>query len=467
MNMKKIKLFVAFFLLITFSMFSQNKKFETYTVQQGETLQSIARKFSVTPYSLIQLNPELSNTTTLKGGELLIVPNKNYKAEEDPSVGKDYVENGFLIHTVLPKENFYRLRKEYGASKRDLRKHNPVLRSEDLKVGQVLKIPVDRDFKIEGVENQVVKTKPYIVKPKEAKYGISKRYGITIEKFEELNPQTKGRALKMAELIVVPDTEEIPAEEKGFIIHRIEKGDNYFQFKQKFGVTKEQLIAINPVLEEEGLELGLLIKIPKIAEAITTVFIPQIAPEKELKAVLMLPFMSNKSTVDFEKSITSDIATDFYLGAMMALDSLKKQGLSIDLKVFDTQNNRTLVSSYLVRNNFADTDVVIGPLFFGNVEFVSRALQNRNIPIVSPVSQKDHTNLNNTHLIQDTPSDDKLMDVVLDYIKDNYKGQHIVVFSDTTKAMMPQLMKTLKVLEPLDSLTKIEIIKPEKGYFKK
>tara|TARA_R110002073_G_scaffold40547_5_gene115047 strand:- start:151975 stop:153903 length:1929 start_codon:yes stop_codon:yes gene_type:complete len=466
MNMKKIKLFVAFFLLITFSMFSQNKKFETYTVQQGETLQSIARKFSVTPYSLIQLNPELSNTTTLKGGELLIVPNKNYKAEEDPSVGKDYVENGFLIHTVLPKENFYRLRKEYGASKRDLRKHNPVLRSEDLKVGQVLKIPVDRDFKIEGVENQVVKTKPYIVKPKEAKYGISKRYGITIEKFEELNPQTKGRALKMAELIVVPDTEEIPAEEKGFIIHRIEKGDNYFQFKQKFGVTKEQLIAINPVLEEEGLELGLLIKIPKIAEAITTVFIPQIAPEKELKAVLMLPFMSNKSTVDFEKSITSDIATDFYLGAMMALDSLKKQGLSIDLKVFDTQNNRTLVSSYLVRNNFADTDVVIGPLFFGNVEFVSRALQNRNIPIVSPVSQKDHTNLNNTHLIQDTPSDDKLMDVVLDYIKDNYKGQHIVVFSDTTKAMMPQLMKTLKVLEPLDSLTKIEIIKPEKGYFK-
>ena len=40
---------------------SQNKKYDTYiAVQEGETLQSIARKFSITPFNLIQLNPELS-----------------------------------------------------------------------------------------------------------------------------------------------------------------------------------------------------------------------------------------------------------------------------------------------------------------------------------------------------------------------------------------------------------------------
>ena len=217
MRMIKIKLVVTFFLLVTFSMFSQNKKYETYTSQGGETLQSIARKFSITPHNLIKLNPELHQNNTIEVGKILIVPNKNYNpAIAAVDSGKDYVENGLLTHKVLPKENFFRLKKEFGVSKRVLRKYNPVLRVEDLKAGQVIKFPVPKNYKQEIQIQVAMATKPYLVRPKETKYGISRRYGITIEKLEELNPKIKETGIKMTDIILVPDTDEILTQKKVF-----------------------------------------------------------------------------------------------------------------------------------------------------------------------------------------------------------------------------------------------------------
>jgi len=465
--MKKNKLFIVFFFLIAFSVFSQspNKKYETYTAIEGETLQSIARKFSITPFNLIKLNPELVEGVNLNG-TIIIVPNKNYKPESKASNnGEDYVENGFLIHTVLVRENYFRFKKKYGVSKRVLRKFNPILRSENLKLGQVIKIPVKDDFKLEGATEQITETKPYIVKPRETKYGISKRYAISIEQLEELNPQIKGRDLKMADLILVPDSEEIPEEEDGFTIHKVVKGETFYSLGRLYSISQDDLISVNPELQDGVIE-GMLIKIPIVEESSKLVFIPSIEPDKEIKAALMLPLMTNRKQIDFDKSKTSDIATDFYLGAMMALDSVKKLGLSVHLKVFDTQNSKTQISRYIIENDFSDTDLIIGPLFIGNVELVSKTLQNKNVAIVSPVSQKDHSVFGSNKLIQDTPSNEKLMSKVLNHIKSNYNDENIVIFSDTTDLVIPQLVKVLEVLEPLDSLTKIEIIKPKKGYFR-
>jgi hypothetical protein len=269
----------------------------------------------------------------------------------------------------------------------------------------------------------------------------------------------------MAELIYVPDTDEIPEAEEGFTVHKVMKGETFFSLGKFYAISQDDLITVNPELQD-GLKEGMLIKIPIVEDSSKLTFIPTIVPDTEIKAALMLPFMTNRKNIDFDKSKTSDIATDFYLGALMALDSVKKLGLSVNLKVFDTQNNKTLISRYVIENDFSDTDVIIGPLFIGNVELMSKALQHKNVAIVSPVSQKDHSVFGSSKLIQDTPSHEKLMNKALDHIKSNYNGENIVIFTDTTKAVMSKLIKSLAVLEPLDSLTKIEIIKPKEGYFK-
>jgi len=466
--MKKLRLCIAFFLLVTFSLLSQNKKYNTYTVLEGETVTSIAQKFSITPYNLLKLNPELNDVKTLDAGKILIVPNKNYNpAEAVIESGKDYIENGFLIHKVLPQENFYRLKKEFGVSKRVLRKYNAVLRVEDLKAGQIIKFPVPKNYKGDSQVQAVITTKPYLVRPRETKHSISRRYGITIEKLEELNPAIKDEGLKMGAIISVPDTQEIPDPQEGFLMHRIEKGETFFSLGQLFEISEEKLIALNPELKE-GVKEGLLIKIPKILSKMSTdTFEPTIIPNKEIKAILMLPFMGHKSKIDFAKNKRADVATDFYLGAMMALDSVKKQGLSVDMKVFDTQNSKTKLSSLLASGNLSKADVMIGPLFFGNVQFVSNILKNKQVAIVSPISQKDHAPLTNGTLIQSAASEEKMMDRVLSYIKSNYSGENLLIVTDTARASIPKVNKVLKALQPLDSLQKITVLKPKKGYIKR
>ncbi len=466
--MKKLKLFILFFFLVTCTMFSQNKKYETYTVQAGETLQSIAKKFAITPYSLIKLNPELGDNNSLDEGKILIVPNKNYnpvKAAADE--GKDYIENGFLIHKVLPKENYTQLKREFGVSKRILRKHNPILRVESLKAGQIIKFPVPKNYKQEtGAIASVIETKPYLVRPKETKFSISRRYGISIEKLEELNPKIKEAGLKMADIISVPDTDEIPDSEEGFSFHKVEKGENLFRLGQLFEMTEEELIAANPELKE-GVKEGMLIKIPLEENENVSMFVPSVEVGKEIKAILMLPLMSHKPTIDFTKNRTADIATDFYLGAMVALDSVKKMGLSVDMKVFDTQNNKKVLSSLLASGNLGNADVMIGPLFFGNVQYVAGFLQNKQVTIVSPLSQKDHGTIQNNKLVQSAASEDKMIENVLAHIKQTYTKERIVIVTDTLTTSMVKVSKMIKELQPLDSLHKITVLKPKEGYIKR
>jgi len=386
--MNKIKLSILLLFLVTLSVFSQEKKYITYQAQKGETIQTISVKFSITPYNLLQLNPDIKDG--IAENQLIIVPNKDYKPEPDKEIEGDYIKDGFLYHKVLPKENYFRLKKEFGVAKRILRKHNLSLRTGGLKVGQTIKIPVKKGFKLAPVKGEVITTKLYIVKPKETKYKIARRYGISIEKLEELNPEIKENGLKMAQIIKVPNTAEIPDANENFAIHKIEKGETLFSLSQQFKISQEQLIELNPELKD-GVKEGVLIKMPlESFEENTAVFVANVAANSELEIAMMLPFTGKKNNISFEKNKTLNRVTDFYLGALIALDSVKKQGLSVSVKVFDTQNNPSMVSTILRTNSFQNFDAIIGPMFLNNVKLVSQNLKLDSVAIISPVSSKDH-----------------------------------------------------------------------------
>ncbi|MDJ0644556.1 MAG: LysM peptidoglycan-binding domain-containing protein [Flavobacteriaceae bacterium] len=462
--MNKIVGVFLIFILSVFAAYGQEKKYIKYQVQEGETIISISKKLLITPSDLLKLNPDIENG--LAGVKILIVPNKNYKPTS-PEEHKDYVEDGFLYHKVLPKETFSKLKRAYGTRKKVLIRFNPVLKREDLKAGQIIKIPVPDSFKLNGEDDGVVSgdTKPYLVKPKETKYSIARRYGITIERLEELNPILKEEGLKSDAIIQVPNTPEIPNESEEYVNHQVEAGDTYFNLGQRFAVSQEDLIAANPDLQE-GLKVGMLIKIPTLG-ATEKVFTPFITSGKEIKALLLLPFMSNKSSVNFEKSRTSDIVSDFYLGAALALDSLKQQGLSVHVKVFDTQNSKDKIKSVFSAVDLDNVDVIIGPMFYSNLEYVAGFLGDRQIPLISPVSRNNHADLDAKSVIQEVASAEGMSNKVLSYLEANYKDQNLVIISDTAKVSQPILTSALERLQKLDSSRVITVIKPEEGYIKR
>lgn len=472
--MNRLKFLVVLFFLATIAVFSQNKKHIPYTVLKGETVESICRKLTITPYTLLQLNPDIKEGLT--EGQLIIVPNKEYKPELDTQVEGDYVKDGFLYHKVLPKENYYRLRKQFGVAKRILRKHNLALRTGNLKAGQIIKIPIKAGAKMAAIATPETKdTKPYLVRPKETKYSIATRYGITVEKLESLNPDLKGTVLKMATIINVPNTEAIPDANDDFMTHQVEKGETLFGLSQQFKISQEELITLNPDLED-GVKEGMLIRIPKTTlGANTSIFVPNIPENTHLKIAMMLPFMSNKS-ISFDSNAEDkkkrkaakrlNRVTDFYLGAMIALDSIKKQGVSVSVNVFDTENSIATISSILKNNRFDDVDAIVGPMFLNNVKFVSQGLRIDSLAIISPASSKDHSVFASKSMVKEVPSDELLANKVLDYIKRNYTGQHLIVIADDEKENAPRVNRIVATLNTLDSVQKVAVLKPEKGYIK-
>ncbi|MET2985494.1 LysM peptidoglycan-binding domain-containing protein [Aureibaculum conchae] len=464
--MNKIKLTILLFFLVAASVFSQEKKYITHQVKKGETVFSITQKFSISKADFLKLNPDIKNNE-VSIDQVVIVPNSAYKAIPNIEDG-DYVLDGFLYHKVLPQENYFRFRKEYGASKRVLRKHNEVLRVGDLKAGQVIKIPVRRGYKVKvkEVKAEDKTVKPYLVKPKETKYMISRRYGISVEELEKMNPKIK-EGLKADTIINVPNRKEIPdAINDDSITHQIEKGETLFSLSQKFEISQEQLVLNNPELKN-GVKVGEVIRIPKVLTLDSSQsFSENFSLNNNLKVAILLPFTTGKSSLDFDTDRTLNIVTDFYLGAEMALDSLKKQGVSISAKVFDTKSKLTEVSKIIKTNQFNDVDAVIGPLFLNNVKFVSQSLGSQNTAIISPLSSKDHSVFASKNTIQDTPSEEELSQKVLDYVKENFKDENLVVIKDDIKENQLQYTKQIGELRKIDSLGKLKILSPEKGYIR-
>jgi len=462
--MNKFKLFLLLLFFVTFSIFSQEKKYTTYQVQQGETIESISRKLAITPFDLLQLNPDINDGVI--ENQLLIIPNKNYKPELDQELG-DHIKDGFLYHKVIAKENYFRLKQQFGVSKRILRKHNLSLRTDDLKVGQIIKIPVQKGYQLESVIAENTDTKPYLVRPKETKYSISRRYGITIDKLEELNPEIKD-GLKLAQIIKVPDTKEIPDQDENFVWHQVQKGETIFSLSQKFKMSQDQLMEINPDLIE-GLKVEMLVKIPKAISAENrSVFVPNIPINKHLEIAILLPFTTKNGDLDFENDRTLNIVTDFYLGALEALEVLKEQGLSITASVFDTENNKATISNILRANNFDNMDAVIGPMFLQNVDFVANTIKNDSLAIISPVSSKDHTLFAFKNLIKEMPSDEQLRESMLSYLQKQYKNQQLILVADsiTDQNYEFRLKSITDKLNKLDSTQEVIVLRPSNGYIK-
>ena len=341
--MKNIKLIVILFLIGCSSIFSQDKKFITYKVKDGETVQSISKALAITPYDLLKLNPDIKNNVA--GGEIIIVPNKTYDPLLDinnadlSGIGdKDIIVDKYIYHEVAPKETIYSIVKSFNISSDELNQNNPFLVSDGLKIGQVIKIPLTiNEAQIENIDKN---TQPYLVKPKETKYSIAKKFGLSIEYLEKLNPKIAQNGLQIGDVIVVP-MEVVESGDEDFIIYEVQKLETMYSLTHKFSVTADELEVLNPELLN-GVREGMLIKIPNKTKENKIEFVDLIPEGKKLDIAMMLPFKSNRDSLDFENDRLLKITSDFYLGALMAIDTLKKQGLSVRLKVYDTENDKKI-----------------------------------------------------------------------------------------------------------------------------
>jgi len=397
--------------------------------------------------------------------DVIIIPNKNYKPENDISIldlsnisDRDIIVDNYIYHEVLSKETVYSLLKKFKVSLSELNRLNPFLVNDDLQQGQILKIPVViNELDIAEKEKN---TQPYLVKPKETKFRIAKNFGISIAYLEELNPKIKTYGLQVDDVILVPKN-TLENTDSEFTLYRVEKLETLYSLSNKFGLSQEELINANPEIKN-GVQEGMEIKIPNTGTEEDEFFVDEILEGRSVNIAMMLPFKSKNDSLDFKNDRLLNITTDFYLGALLAVDSLKSQGLSINMKVYDTENSESVSKKISSRLQFDDIDAVIGPLFLKNVKEVSKNLNNSLI--ISPISTKDHSTVRNRNLVQEMSSKENFTVEMLAYIKSVYNKQKLIIIKNDSENSEKQFNRIFKEIQALDSTQTVEVLKPKDGY---
>ncbi|HRL71052.1 MAG TPA: LysM peptidoglycan-binding domain-containing protein [Flavobacterium sp.] len=166
----------------------QQKNNLVHIVGPKETLYGLATKYNVKIEALRNANEE-SLINGLKIGQELLIPkfSEQDKSAINPQISN--TDNSKSTHKVLPKESFFSIARLYNVSVQDLDNANSDIFKIGLQVGQNLVIPNKRktlDGRARIINSETIF---HDVQPKETKYAIAKKYGITIEQLESQNPE--------------------------------------------------------------------------------------------------------------------------------------------------------------------------------------------------------------------------------------------------------------------------------------
>ena len=443
-----IKFFSVVCLAILFSINTANaQNYTTHKVKEGETIESISKQYFVTPFAIYALNPDAKKG--LKPNSLLIIPKPKVDTEPKVTIIKEL--KGFKTHKTRRKETLYSLTKQYNITEEDIKKYNTFLYSNSLRKGDKLQIPI---FKVTKTVETVELTKPYTVLPKEGKWRIAYKFGISVAELEALNPNMNV-VLKDGEIINVPNINR--ADEKKFddqySYYKVLPKEGFYRLKLKLGLEQEQLETLNPGLNESGLKVGMILKIPyneTIAsdEGFTNSIdlTDSISDFKTKHIAIMLPFRLNR--VDFDSiagtknSISKDpylnASLDFQSGILMAIDSLKLLGISLKVDVYDTKYQVSEVAKIIEDHDFEHVDAVIGPLTPDTFEKASSELRQYNVPIISPIGEnlKLYDNV-----FQSRPSSDMLKNKIVSYVQSLPDVKNIIIISDSKNAVVANQLK--------------------------
>ena len=468
-----IKKFFLFSTLIAFSgVFAQ----KTHTVVKGDNPYNISKKYGITIDELVKLNPKTKDGK-LTLGELLIIDKKGKpvvkNVTEKPAItpAKNTSVSGKVGKIILqPKQTIYGITKQYQISEADLRKLNPELDAH-MKIGDEVTLPAESIKKFGGtqvvvspsvevktevpVENKVVSKviaeDSYEIQPKDNYYKLARKFDLTKENLFAMNPGLEAKGLQPGEIIKIKgETKEVTktvvetksaevekpnsytsiSSSDDFVTYTVASGDTVFGILNKFGISLDDLLSLNPNLSE-GLKTGMVLKIKKLDAA----YIKKSGDV--LNIVIMLPF-----GFDTNDSKYRTLSLDFLSGAKLAIERNVAKGQKLDIKVIDAGNEASFKNS-LTQINANNTDLIVGPFFKSSVLQVLDYVKDNKIPVVAPFANSEEL-LKFENLILIETDDAVYSERIAKEVKDVYSDQKIYIIADADKSKANYLKSKLE-----------------------
>lgn len=337
---------------------TQSSGYFLHTIAKGQSLYSIASMYNVTTDDIIKMNP--GSNDKIKAGETLKIPQRGTGAGQP------------TFHTIQPGETLYKLTQRYGVTAQRICRANPGLSASNFRIGQVIAIPAKISTSEDSIINEV----------------------------------------KTATQVTAPTT-STPLKPNCRDMHKVQRKETIFSISRQYGITEAELIAANPELRTEKLKKGKFLCIPYAQEtkAETPSPKPTVIPtddqlfdesKKEvhkistIKAAVMLPFMTDGGGNRDEQARM----VEYYEGFLMAVDSLKEKGVSIDLYTYDTRNNASSIKTILDKSEMKNMNIIFGPAYPDQVKPVAEFARKNNIRLVVPFTSKGNEVFNNPSVYQ-------------------------------------------------------------------
>ena len=429
--------------------FLQGQNFKEHKVKKDEKITEIAKKYLVTASDIYALNPDAA--IELKEGMTLVIPQTRVKNESLVDKEKEII--GYRSHKVKRKETLFSISQKYKVEIEELKKHNRFLYSNNLRKGDKLQIPRYKTYASSVTLDNTIRQ--YKVLPKEGKWRVAYKFGITVPELEALNPEM-GETLQEGQELNVPniDKQEVLQVEDTFNYYTVQKAEGFMALERKLNLTQEQLEELNPILKEDGLKLGMVLKIPgdiksaiRIDDIENTNLADRITNLKPKNIALMMPYRLNRIDTDsvqeakrlLKKDMYLAVSTDFHIGVLMALDSAKRLGISTNLKVFDTRNQSSEISKIIDGNDLSQYDAIIGPMIATNLDRVAKAAARDSVPVISPLSMPTKLYGN---VFQSVPSKELMRKTMIEFIKaDSLQPKNILIISDQKSRAISEMLK--------------------------
>ena len=415
--MKPINRIFLFLLFISvsyaISYAQENQSYFLHTIEKGQSLYSISKMYNVTTSDIIRLNPGCDEK--IYAGQTIKIP-----------TGKES-QKGETFHTIQAGETLYKLTTMYNVSAKDICEANPGLSAENFRIGQVILIPQKKEEQTatatQTPTEQTTIQGPVVpkckdmhkVKRKETIFSVSREYGISEQELIAANPELK-KGMKKGQFLCIP----YPV---ATTVQPTQKEDPY---------------AIPPSNSE------LFRKSKETPQKLSTI-----------KAALLLPFQEDKRMVEY------------YEGFLMAVDSLKRTGTSIDLYVYDCNKESSSLNSILAKSEMKNMNVIFGPAQQQHIKPLAAFAKKNDIRLVIPFSSKEGEVFNNPFIYQINTPQSYLYSEVYEHFTRQFPNANVILLESAVvdkdkvefiKGLKQELgskgipVKTLKENAPVETL---------------
>jgi LysM repeat protein len=154
-----------------------------HTVQRGETLFSIARRYGVSVDAVSGANG-IGDPSRIYAGQRLVIPIPATENPADSSASLPAAAGA--THTVQPGENLYRIALRHGTTVQALAQINGLYNPRQIYVGQVLRIPGSAAAPTVGYQAQHAAS-THTVQRGETLSAIASRYGVSLWTLVQVN----------------------------------------------------------------------------------------------------------------------------------------------------------------------------------------------------------------------------------------------------------------------------------------